>query len=248
MLTIHPLRAFKDNYIWLGVEDESRSAFVVDPGDAKPVLNFLREKNIKLNAILITHKHTDHVGGIAALLEKFPDVPVYANPIEQVAHANAVKPWPAYFQVLDIPGHTRGHIAYVVSNNLFCGDTLFGAGCGRLFEGTAEMMLSSLKKLSALPDNTFVYCGHEYTKSNLQFALYLEPNNTEVQQRMRATQEKLEQGLPTLPSTIGLEKKTNPFLRCHEPSIVKAVESRVQKKLNSEVDVFFEMREMKNSF
>lgn len=254
MLSIFPISAFNDNYIWTLVDYPNDQVIVVDPGDAAPVLNFLRQKQLTLRAILITHKHQDHTGGISALLSEFPRASVFSHPIEQVAQTtqfvsdnDLINIDHSEFRVIAIPGHTLGHVAYYCKPFLFCGDTLFTNGCGKIFEGTAEQMLSSLKKLMALPDDTQIYCGHEYTLSNIKFALYVEPSNSALQKRFKEAQQLRSKNEPTVPSTLQLEKDTNPFLRCNEPTVIERVSQQAGKKLNSEVEVFAELREWKNS-
>lgn len=254
MFSIYPIPAFNDNYIWALIDD-AKQAIIVDPGDATPVRQFLKQHQLTLNAILITHKHPDHTGGISALLSAFPKTSVFSNPIEQVAlitksvsdndviHMNGCK-----FRVIAIPGHTTGHIAYYCNPFLFCGDTLFTGGCGRIFEGTPAQMLESLKKLMILPNDTQVYCGHEYTLLNIKFALHVEPQNIQLQKRFEDTERLRSRNQPTVPSSLQLEKATNPFLRCNEPSIIEAVSRHAGKQLHSEVDVFAELRQWKNVF
>ena len=218
------LRAFNDNYIW--TLRNQRYAAVVDPGDAQPVLDYLRCERLELCAILLTHHHADHVGGVPALLAHHT-IPVYGprgEPISTLTHPVSgaeqvqIAQLGLRFNVLDIPGHTRAHIAYYGANCLFCGDTLFACGCGRLFEGTAPQMVDSLAKLSALPDETLMYSGHEYTLANIDFAREVEPDNDELRARAASDAETRNNGRPTLPSTIGREKRTNPFLRCLQPA------------------------------
>lgn len=254
MASIFSIPAFNDNYIWIMV-DNQKKAIVVDPGDAAPVLAFLSQNQITLNTILITHKHHDHTGGIPKLLSAFPSAAVFSHPTEGVAKTthfisdgdkfaiNACE-----FSVITIPGHTLGHVAYYCNPYLFCGDTLFTNGCGRIFEGTAEQMLSSLQKLIALPDDTLIYCGHEYTLSNIQFAIHVEPNNKLLQSRFKDTAVRRSQNKSTVPSTLQLEKGTNPFLRCHELAVIEAVSQFAGKKLHSEIEVFRYLREWKNNF
>lgn len=254
MIQVIPLPAFRDNYIWLLRDD--RSAVVVDPGDAGPVFNYLSLHGLSLVAILVTHHHGDHVGGNHELLEKF-DVPVYGPRQESipglthpVAEGSTVR-IPALdldFQVLDVPGHTRGHVAYYGANRLFCGDTLFACGCGRLFEGTAEQMHRSLQKLAALPADTLVYCAHEYTLSNIRFAKAVEPENPDLFAREREVLALLAQHQPTVPSTIGLERRTNPFLRAGQPAARAAAEGHAGHALGTETAVFATLREWKNNF
>ena len=220
MLHVTPIPAFRDNYIWALHDD--KIAVIVDPGEAAPVLNFLREKNLQLNTILITHHHNDHVGGNRDLLAKFP-VPVYGPAAEKIdtltlrLNENDVVnllQLGLSFRVIQIPGHTAGHIAYVGHGMVFCGDTLFACGCGRLFEGTAAQMHVSLSKLAALPGDTKVYCAHEYTLANIAFARAVEPDNAALLQREFDDREKRGNNIPTVPSTIQIELATNPFLRC----------------------------------
>lgn len=248
--------AFNDNYLWV-LHDE-RHAAVVDPGDALPVLQFLREHELELAAVLVTHHHGDHVGGIGELLRaQTRKVPVYGPRGEAIEGITqrvgepdtiAVPELGARFRVLDVPGHTAGHIAYFGHDCLFCGDTLFACGCGRLFEGTPGQMTTSLDKLAVLPENTAVYCAHEYTLSNLAFAKAVEPDNPQLLERALAAAETRRQGLPTVPSTIGLERQTNPFLRCREPAVVQAVVSQTGTQPTDTVAVFAALRQWKNTF
>ena len=258
---IIPVRAFKDNYIWV-IRDHCDAA-VVDPGDASPVLDYLSREKLNLIAILNTHHHNDHVGGNAALLQEF-NVPVYGPASESIPtlthrlrereeteneESNAYLPeFSVTLRVLDIPGHTAGHIAYYGANLLFCGDTLFACGCGRLFEGTAPQMVRSLEKLSDLPNNTQVYCGHEYTLSNIRFARVVEPGNQALIEREKTVENLRKLNAPTLPSTIGLEKAINPFMRCNQPEIIENASRHAGKRLNDPVDVFTALREWKNNF
>ena len=255
MLSIYPIPAFNDNYIWALVDESSKEAVIVDPGDATPVLEFLYQHQLTLNAILITHKHHDHTGGIPALLSQFPKASVFSNPIEQVAQTtqlvsdnDLITISSHEFRVIAIPGHTLGHIAYYCTPFLFCGDTLFTNGCGRIFEGTAEQMLSSLQKLKMLPDDTQVYCGHEYTLSNIKFSLNVEPQNAQLKKRFEEAKRLRTDNQPTVPSMLTLEKATNPFLRCNELSVIETVSRHAGKKLDSEVEVFAALREWKNVF
>lgn len=257
MLTIIPINAFQDNYIWIGVNETRGEAFVVDPGEAGPVLTFLNEYALKLIGILITHKHADHAGGIGELLAAYPSVPVYAHPIENVpftTHAVkdddviAIHGWNFSFKVIHIPGHTLGHVAYYAHPVLFSGDTLFGAGCGRIFEGTPAQMFHSLNKLASLPGDTLVYCGHEYTLANLNFAKQVEPGNKNIFQRIQLSENLRSKNQSTLPSTMAMEIKTNPFLRCKEAGVILSAEKQAGQKLMHGVDVFFELRKWKNHF
>jgi hydroxyacylglutathione hydrolase len=253
MLEIVPVGAFKDNYVW--TLRKGSHAAVVDPGDARPVLDFLSREKLELSAILATHHHADHVGGIAEL-RRHRDVPVYGprgEPIPTLTHPVSegdTVTLPALgvsFSVLDIPGHTRAHIAYYGAGALFCGDTLFACGCGRLFEGTAEQMFASLEKLRALPDETAVYCGHEYTLANVDFARRVEPANESLARREEQTRRLREAGRPTLPSTLGEEKATNPFLRCREPAVVESANKYLGARVADPVRVFAAIRDWKNN-
>jgi hydroxyacylglutathione hydrolase len=248
--------AFKDNYIWLVINSENNFSIVIDPGDANPVLKALKEYQLKIAAILITHHHNDHSGGIKEITQQYT-VPVFGSTNEEVAGVThsvqdkdsvVLSEIGLNFQVLSIPGHTRGHIAYYGHDMLFCGDTLFTGGCGRLFEGTAEQMYLSLMKLAALPDQTKIYCGHEYTEANLRFAKVVEPNNISLLKRIEATQKLRAQNLPTVPSILLEEKQTNPFLRCEVAEVIAAAEQYADRELNAPVEVFACLRQWKNEF
>ena len=256
MLTIFPVPAFKDNYIW--VLHNRQHAVVVDPGDAVPVRAYLEEHKLKLASILCTHHHSDHVCGICELAQVY-NVPVYGPQhedipcISHVVGEGEVIEMPELgikLNVLDIPGHTRGHIAYLGTGGIFCGDTLFGCGCGRLFEGTAAQLFHSLQRLANLPGETKMYCAHEYTEANIRFALACEPGNAQLKQRQEDCHALRATGQTTLPSTIALEKDTNPFLRCTMPEIIRNVEQQLGFKLppDNEVAVFAALREWKDNF
>ena len=247
-----PLRAFKDNYVW--TLRQGRHAAVVDPGEARPVLDYLASEGLGLAAILATHHHQDHVGGVAGLLERHP-CPVYGprgEPIATLTRAVAggdtvtIPELGLSLEVLDIPGHTRAHIAYYGAKLLFCGDTLFACGCGRVFEGTPAQLHASLEKLAALPDDTLVYCGHEYTLANIGFARLVEPGNPQLLAREASDAKLRERGLPTVPSTIGREKATNPFLRVREPAVVDAASKYLGHRAGDAAGVFAALRDWKN--
>ncbi len=254
MLNIIPIPAFKDNYIWM-LHDHQYVA-VVDPGDAAPVLAYLNLHKLKLVAILCTHHHNDHVGGVCKLVELY-NVPVYGPQLENIPCVNhmlgegdviEIPELKIKLSVMNIPGHTHRHIAYLGAGGVFCGDTLFGCGCGRLFEGTAAQLFYSLQRLANLPDETKVYCGHEYTEANIRFALVCEPDNVRLKQRQADVQALRAAGHPTLPSTIALEKDTNPFLRCAEPSVIATTLRMTQIKETDEDSIFTALRTLKNNF
>ena len=254
MLEIVPLPAFKDNYIWT-LRDGSNAA-VVDPGEAGPVKAYLAKEGLALVAILATHHHPDHVGGIAELvaMKKVPVFGPKGEPIPELTHPVGqgdkveIPALHAIFSVLDIPGHTRAHVAYYGLESLFCGDTLFACGCGRVFEGTAQQMLDSLSKLAALPDETRVYCGHEYTLANIKFARAVDPDNSLLAVREEKAAKLRAVGRPTLPSTLGEERATNPFLRCAEPAVVESANKYLGARIADPVSVFAAIREWKNRF
>jgi len=254
-LKILPISAFKDNYIW-AIIDQNNHLCVVDPGDAKPVIKFIDDNQLTLDTILITHHHHDHIGGVAELAEKYqPTIFGFensnvANITYTVVDGDSIQldKFNLTFTILEIPGHTLDHIAYYSPGILFCGDTLFSAGCGRVFEGTNEQMLNSLHSLANLPDDTMVYCAHEYTLSNLKFAQAVDPNNKLMLDYMEKVKKIRENNHPTLPSELKLEKEVNPFLRVSEPAVKMAAEQHVGYPLNTSVDVFTALREWKNTF
>lgn len=256
MLQVTPVRAFSDNYIWLIHSPRAAQQVVaVDPGDAAPVERALANSKLTLSAILLTHHHADHVGGVAALLQRRA-VPVF-GPAGEAVPGDPVRlregdvvdlPELALrFEVLDVPGHTSGHIAYVGHGAVFCGDTLFSAGCGRLFEGTAEQMAGSLAKLASLPDDTAVYCAHEYTVSNLLFGLAVEPNNDETRAYLEECRSRRAQDKATVPSSMRRERNVNPFLRCHQETVKQAAEARAGRGLNR-TEIFAVIRQWKDGF
>ena len=258
MLSIIPIPAFRDNYIWL--IRKGTHAAVVDPGDAAPVIAYLDRERLQLSAIIATHHHNDHVGGNMGLLARW-QVPVFGPARETIPGCtNALRERDRIevpgidvtFDVLDIPGHTAGHIAFVGSlgsvSAVFCGDTLFAVGCGRLFEGTPAEMWSSLSKLAALAPETQVFCGHEYTLANIRFALAVEPDNRALNARRSREEQRRALGQPTLPSTIGEERATNPFLRAEQTAVKMAAEAHAGRSLANAVAAFAELRAWKNAF
>ncbi len=249
MISILPIPAFEDNYIWLLHDDGA--ALVVDPGDATPVINALKRLNLRLTHILITHHHADHIGGVDSLLAAFPEAIVYApsNPKYTFKHqvvcdGTQLQIANLNFTVWSIPGHTLDHIAYYSTPYLFCGDTLFSAGCGRLFEGTPAQMLASLEKLTALPLNTLIFCTHEYTLKNIHFALTLDPTNSQLKDYQQLVETKRSKFLPSLPSTMQIELAINPFLRCAQAALQQAVHVKNGDKLAT----FSAIRMLRNNY
>lgn len=246
----------RDNYAYLIVCEESGEAAIVDPSEAAPVLARAEEENVKLTAILNTHHHWDHTGGNPELLERFP-LNVYGHRTDAgripgltrpLAEGDEVFIGSLQARVLFIPGHTLGHVAYLFGDKLFCGDTLFAAGCGRLFEGTAEEMQDSLAKLGALPDKTLVYCGHEYTEKNLQFAMTVESGNKKLSAKMERVRALRKEGRSTVPSTIGEERETNPFLRWDSKEIQENLKKELPRLRLDPVSVFSRLRRLKDQF
>jgi hydroxyacylglutathione hydrolase len=256
-LNVRPVRAFSDNYIWLIAAPRAQGRLVaVDPGDAAPVLAELQRSGASLAAILLTHHHLDHIGGVAGLLHH-ATVPVIGPNDARIAQRTLtvgdrdpcdLPDLGLSFEILQVPGHTLSHIAFWGHGALFCGDTLFSAGCGRMFEGTPTEMNASLTKLRNLPPDTRVFCGHEYTAANLRFALTVEPRNSAALEYQARVVRVRAQGDPTLPSTMGLELAVNPFLRCDVPAVVTAAAVHAGKPLKSSAEVFGVLRAWKDQF
>lgn len=260
MLSIEPIHAFSDNFIWLLTRPGSRDCAIVDPGDAAPVRVALRERDLRLHTILVTHHHFDHVGGIAELLELSPERvigphnPAIDNLGQRVAAGDRVEVLGLEFEVLEVPGHTLDHIAYFHPGAgdqpplLFCGDTLFAGGCGRVFEGTHPQMYQSLKKLAALPGETAVYCAHEYTLANLRFARAAEPDNQALAQRESEVAAMRQRQQPSVPSALATELATNPFLRCEEQALVNSLRRQGKWQGDGPDAVFAALRSWKDEF
>ena len=260
-VTVDPISAFKDNYIWC--LRAGANAVVVDPGEAAPVLALLRDRGLSLTGILLTHHHNDHIGGVAELIAALGAVPVHAPHDPRIDSATArvgngdrvelagLTPAgvpPIAFDVLEVPGHTSSHIAFHGCGLLFSGDTLFSVGCGRMFEGTPEQMSASLDRLAALPGDTRVYCGHEYTVANIAFARAVEPDNPALAAWAAEVERLRQSGQPSLPSRLATECATNPFLRCAQPAVARSAALHAGRPLASPVEVFAELRAWKNVF
>lgn len=257
-LSIHPIAAFSDNYIWVLRDPPASRVAVVDPGDAEPVLAYLKAAKLDLTAILITHHHQDHIGGVAELLEAYPAAQVLAPHEPRIPQGTqrvgggervTLHGLGAVVDVLSVPGHTSTHVAYLTvdlaGRALFCGDTLFGAGCGRVFDGTVEQLAGSLRRIASLPADTRCYCAHEYTLANLGFAQWVEPDAAALTQRVVEAGRLRARGEPTLPSTLALERATNPFLRVDEPGVIAAAERAAGRQLNGPTEVFAALRQWK---
>lgn len=258
MLNVTPIAAFTDNYIWLLSDANEKFCAIIDPGDAKPVLDFLQQTQMQLTAILITHRHWDHVNGIAELLQYYPHIPVYGPKNETIPHrTHAVEEGKHIqleeigieLQVLDVAGHTAGHIAYYSATEkiLFCGDTLFACGCGRIFDGTAAMLYQSLVKIAQLPTDTLIYCTHEYTLDNIGFAQWIEPENKALIQRLKDSQNQRDHHQATVPFTLALELATNPFLRLSMPTVINKIEQKAGKTISDEATRFAILRHWKDT-
>ena len=254
MVQVIPIPAFTDNYIWALINKSNKSVYVVDPGDAKPVLDFCHQHGLSLQGILITHHHWDHTNGVEQLVSEYTELPVYGpsnSPFKGITHklddhsSIEIDPLGLSLNVMTVPGHTLDHIAYYNDEMLFCGDTLFNAGCGRLFEGTPAQMLNSLSRITALADTTHVYCTHEYTRANLDFAAYIEPHN----QALTSYRDELaKHDKISLPTTIGEQKAINPFLRTQIAEVKAGIIAKKAFNEVNEVNVFAALRELKDNY
>jgi hydroxyacylglutathione hydrolase len=260
MFQVHQISAFKDNYFWLIQPDTgSRDSYIVDPGAAEPVEAYLLANKLQLKTILLTHHHHDHIDGAQELANKY-QLPIYgpnSDRIPQVTHnlenGDCLSLPPLTAKVLALPGHTLDHIAYYIDAPghppmLFSGDTLFAAGCGRLFDGTATLLYWSLQNIAALPGNTLIYAAHEYTLSNIEFALHIEPDNEDLKARAQMEANKRKLAIATLPTQLDIEKRTNPFLRCHLSSVRERITQLTGKSHDLDVDFFTSLRLIKDSF
>jgi len=253
------LKAFKDNYIWILHSNKSNhnSIIVIDPGEAEPVISYIKNCHLYLEAILLTHHHHDHTGGVANLLIHYPQTPVYSSRVDHVPGVNhhvqegqsiELLHFEHSIDILEIPGHTLGHLAYIYNGALFSGDTVFSIGSGKIFEGSAKQMYDSLEKIKKLPPETLLYCGHEYTLANIRFAQEVEPHNLLLQAYTKKIQNLINQNQSTLPSLLATELQLNPFLRCEEPTIVSQAERYAKKSLPDAIAVLSALREWKNHF
>ncbi|WP_448568408.1 hydroxyacylglutathione hydrolase [Thalassotalea ganghwensis] len=260
LIDIYPIKAFSDNYIWAISHHQNNKLTLVDPGDASVCIDYIEQHQLQLDTILITHHHSDHIGGVVQLRHYCQDkgwtITIYGPAKEAIDLSDIqlsdgqhihIDSLGVDFTVLEVPGHTLGHIAYYADNTLFCGDTLFSGGCGRIFEGTAEQMFTSLNRLASLSGDTKVYCTHEYTLANLTFALAVEPDNVELIDYYNHVKNRLDNGDISLPSTIEQERKINPFLRCQQHTIQEsAMEYASIEKINT-LTTFATIREWKNN-
>jgi hydroxyacylglutathione hydrolase len=255
MFNVLTIPAFDDNYIWLINDSQSNRAVVVDPGDAAPVLARLTAQSLTLDAILITHHHHDHTGGVEALLAEYPDAKVFAKQAlfastTLVDEGDQVSLFDDRLQlkVWQVAGHTLDHIAYFNEQMLFCGDTLFSAGCGRIFEGTVTQMHSALSRLATLPAQTKVYCAHEYTQNNLTFAVHVDPDNKHLIDYVQHVAKLRQQGLPSVPTTIEQEMAINPFLRCFDQSLINNLQNLLARPITQGEECFKALRHFKDNF
>jgi len=255
LLTIFPIPAFNDNYIWCLHDSEGETSVVVDPGQSAPVVSALQRKGLELSGILITHHHADHIGGVRELLELWPDIPVYGPADPRIVSVNHsvdeggsvdLPDIGVCLNVLSVPGHTSTHIAYFGEGKLFCGDTLFAGGCGRVFDGTHEQLAASLSRIADLPRDTEIYCAHEYTQDNLGFARWVEPGSEVIVTREAEVKAQRAKGQGTVPSLLRTELATNPFMRVQERQVIDAAEKYAGRSLASSVEVFTAIRRWKD--
>lgn len=255
---IHPIKAFNDNYIWTLINENNKQAIVIDPGQAAPVIEYLKAQGLELTSIWTTHHHHDHIGGVAELQEFFPMTHLVAHSEhgvdedQTIKDGSTVSAWGCSAQVWDVLGHTASHMAYILDidgrKHCFCGDTLFSGGCGRVFTGTIEQLYASFKRLNDLPADALFYPAHEYTASNLRFGLSIEPDNEAMQQALLEAEEKTAQGIPTLPVTLQHERKVNVFLRVDEPTVIAGVEAKTNINDDKPLTIFTALRALKNNF
>jgi hydroxyacylglutathione hydrolase len=255
MVEIIPIPAFDDNYIWLLRRPGVNRVVAVDPGDEEPLLELLRRDGLELEAILLTHKHGDHTGGVRELVAEYPEVAVFGPANEEIpvvthrlhdGESIHLAGLDLSLSIMELPGHTEGHLGYLGEGFLFCGDTLFACGCGRVFSGTHEQLYSSLQKIAAMPADTLLYCAHEYTLDNIGFAKWVEPDNQALLQRERDAEEQRARGEPTVPSSLQLELETNPFMRCSESSVIAAAERYAGGSLHDGAEIFTAIRNWKD--
>lgn len=255
-IKVYPIPALTDNYIWAMVDRSKTHALIVDPGEVQPVNNFLAEYQVSLVAILLTHHHFDHTNGVEELKLQHEALVIGPKKDDIKFVTKTVVGGDKFkitslglkFDVIDIGAHTKGHIGFYTPGKFFCGDTLFSAGCGRIFEGTAAQMYASLTKIASLPDDTLIYCAHEYTLANLHFAHAVEPSNEKIKSYIEKVTALRKQGLPTLPTHLQLEKEINPFLRCNKPEVIASAESYAGHRLKHPEEVFKWLRKWKDGF
>ena len=254
-MQIHAIKALETNYIWVLIYKDQ--ATIIDPGEAKPVIEYLKSQNITCSNIIITHHHFDHTDGIQELQEYYPHVNTYGPNLKNlnIKHQDIalerkiyLLPFEQPWKIIATPGHTLDHLCYHHTNHLFCGDTLFSIGCGRIFEGTTQQMFTSLETLTSLPESTILYPAHEYTLNNIEFALSIEPDNQQLQEYKKSVQRKINHRQPSLPTTLKIEKKFNPFLRCRDLKMQAHLEKKMQRKLKSPLDIFSTLRALKDQF
>lgn len=264
---IEAISALSDNYIWVIGDKSHNQIAIIDPGCAQVCIDYIKQHQVELTDILITHRHYDHTDGVDELVNYAEqagqkvniyapandEIPIHSNfqpltDLDQISLNFTKSPYEQpQIEVMALSGHTKGHIGYLVEDKLFCGDTLFSAGCGRLFDGTAEQLWRSLKKIAALPEKTLIYCTHEYTLANINFALSIEPTNDELIHYFNQVQARREKGQTTLPTSVLLEKKINPFLRCHLTEVKKSVDELSHNKAATELATFTQLRKLKDN-